>query len=150
MHPKFNPTKVRIHDLQIMDSIFHVPDLFPCFLALQTHFWFPNVGQGTVALTKPIDYETVTEVALTICAKDSAEAQGFNATTTLTVRILDGDDQNPVFVDGPYKAYLREGESVVSISLNSILLDEPIHAQYKCSAITGFSRVSIASGTIIV
>ena len=66
-----------------------------------------------VALVRPIDYEQVQEVILTICASDNKPG-GFNTTTTLTVRILDGDDQNPEFVGGPYTGYVTEGDPIVS------------------------------------
>ncbi|KAM8891999.1 cadherin-related family member 5 isoform 1-T2 [Spinachia spinachia] len=56
----------------------------------------PNSGQ--VILAKPLDYETKTLLTVTIYASEMNTAERFNASTTMTINILDGDDQYPQFV----------------------------------------------------
>ncbi|KAL6106836.1 uncharacterized protein ACO6RY_10606 [Pungitius sinensis] len=56
----------------------------------------PNSGQ--VILSKPLDYETKTLLTVTIHASEMNTAERFNASTNMTINILDGDDQYPQFV----------------------------------------------------
>ncbi|XP_056138470.1 cadherin-related family member 5 [Lampris incognitus] len=56
----------------------------------------PNSGE--IMLSKPLDYETKTLLTVTIHASEMSTAEHFNASTTVTITVLDGDDQYPQFV----------------------------------------------------
>ncbi|XP_041746895.1 cadherin-related family member 5-like [Coregonus clupeaformis] len=56
----------------------------------------PNSGE--VILAKPLDYETKTQLEITIYALEMNTAEKFNTSAILTVNILDGDDQYPQFL----------------------------------------------------
>ncbi|XP_074597982.1 uncharacterized protein LOC141852757 [Brevipalpus obovatus] len=68
---------------------------------------------GELMLTGSLDYETLPKFWVTIRAQDQGEPP-LSTTTTLTVIVLDADDQNPRFVDDKYSAMLpdvqREGQ----------------------------------------
>ncbi|XP_029901442.1 cadherin-related family member 5 isoform X2 [Myripristis murdjan] len=57
---------------------------------------FPN--SGNVVLDKPLDYETKTQLQLVIYAMESNTKEKYNTTATLTVNVMDGDDQYPHFL----------------------------------------------------
>ncbi|XP_041693532.2 cadherin-related family member 5-like isoform X2 [Coregonus clupeaformis] len=56
----------------------------------------PNSGE--VILAKPLDYETKTQLKITIYASEMNTVEKFNTSAILTVNILDGDDQYPQFL----------------------------------------------------
>ncbi|XP_065813310.1 cadherin-related family member 5 isoform X1 [Labrus bergylta] len=59
----------------------------------------PNSGE--VILSKPLDYETITTLSVTIHASVSQEmntAEHFSTSTNITIFVLDGDDQYPQFL----------------------------------------------------
>ncbi|KAF3854748.1 hypothetical protein F7725_022803 [Dissostichus mawsoni] len=56
----------------------------------------PNSGE--VILSKPLDYETKTQLTVTIHASEMDTAEHFNTSTTLTIIVQDGDDQYPEFL----------------------------------------------------
>lgn len=70
-------------------------------------FEFENELEGTLVLKKPLDYETLSTFEVKIRAQDGGEPPKFSD-TTLTVHVLDADDQNPRFLDDRYTAFLPE------------------------------------------
>uniref|UniRef100_UPI003AB018EC uncharacterized protein n=1 Tax=Centroberyx gerrardi TaxID=166262 RepID=UPI003AB018EC len=56
----------------------------------------PNSGE--IMLSKPLDYETKTLLTVTIHASEMSTAERFNTSTTITITVLDGDDQYPQFL----------------------------------------------------
>lgn len=58
-------------------------------------------------LKKPLDYETLSTFDVHIRAQDGGEPPK-SSDTTLTVYVLDADDQNPRFLDDRYTALLPE------------------------------------------
>ncbi|CAG13045.1 unnamed protein product, partial [Tetraodon nigroviridis] len=56
----------------------------------------PNSGE--VILSKPLDYESKDLLTVTILASEMNTAEHFNTSTSLTIRVLDGDDQYPQFL----------------------------------------------------
>jgi len=68
---------------------------------------FDNPFIGNLILTAPLDYETLPKFWLTIRAQDQGDPPN-SATTTVTINIIDADDQNPRFQDDKYIAYLPE------------------------------------------
>lgn len=88
---------------------------------------FASQLEGTLILSAPVDYETLPKFWVTIRAQDRGNPP-MSATTTVTVNVLDSDDQNPRFVDDKYTATLpdhqRAGELLV-ISPRSIKAEDP-------------------------
>lgn len=58
---------------------------------------------GTITLSGPLDRETVSEYSFTIVATDGA-TQPLTDTATVVVRVLDVNDNPPVFYNGSYTA----------------------------------------------
>ncbi|XP_021164107.2 cadherin-related family member 5 isoform X1 [Fundulus heteroclitus] len=56
----------------------------------------PNSGE--VILSKPLDYETKTQLTVTICASEMNTAEHYNISTNITITVQDGDDQYPQFL----------------------------------------------------
>ncbi|KAI1280504.1 Protocadherin beta-7 [Halotydeus destructor] len=71
---------------------------------------------GHLVLTAPLDYETLPKFWINIKAQDQGEPPNV-ATTTVTINVLDADDQNPHFQDDKYTATIpdnnRPGEQLV-------------------------------------
>lgn len=63
--------------------------------------------EGTLVLKKPLDYETLSTFDVNIRAQDGGEPPK-SSDTTLTVHVLDADDQNPRFLDDRYTAFLPD------------------------------------------
>lgn len=71
------------------------------------YFEFENELEGTLVLKKPLDYETLKTFDVRIRAQDNGEPSK-TTDTTLTVHVVDADDQNPRFLDDRYTAILPE------------------------------------------
>ncbi|KAL3281094.1 hypothetical protein HHI36_004318 [Cryptolaemus montrouzieri] len=69
------------------------------------YFEFENELEGTLVLKKPLDYETLQTFDVHIRAQDHGEPPR-TSDTTLTVYVVDADDQNPRFLDDRYTAFL--------------------------------------------
>lgn len=71
-----------------------------------------KIGDGNftaiVTLMKPLDFETRPSFILTLLAKDGARANPLTALATISVNIVDVQDQPPVFSSAPYSATVRE------------------------------------------
>ncbi|RWS07195.1 protocadherin Fat 4-like protein [Dinothrombium tinctorium] len=71
---------------------------------------------GNLILTAPLDFETLPKFWLSIRCQDQGEPPNV-ATTTVTVNVLDADDQNPHFLDDKYTGKLpenvREGSQLI-------------------------------------
>lgn len=70
-------------------------------------FEFENELEGTLVLKKPLDYEALSSFDVNIRAQDGGEPPK-SSDTTLTVHVLDADDQNPRFLDDRYNAFLPQ------------------------------------------
>lgn len=68
---------------------------------------FDNQLQGKLSLVKQLDYEKQKQIKLKIVAQDQGLPPRFNE-TSLTINILDADDQNPSFYYNQYTAVLGE------------------------------------------
>jgi len=64
----------------------------------------PNSGE--VVLSKPLDFEIQSQLVITIHASETSTEEHFNTSTTVTITVLDGDDQYPQFL--PCTAHYRE------------------------------------------
>lgn len=70
-------------------------------------FEFENELEGTLVLKKPLDFENLRTFDVNIRAQDHGEPPK-STDTTLTVHVVDADDQNPRFLDDRYTAILPE------------------------------------------
>ncbi|XP_022248169.1 protocadherin Fat 4-like [Limulus polyphemus] len=68
---------------------------------------FDNRLEGHLVLTAPLDFETLPKFSITIKAQDQGDPPK-SAFTTLTVHVLDADDQNPQFQADKYTTVLPE------------------------------------------
>ena len=66
---------------------------------------FDNQLQGKLTLVKALDYEKRRQIKLRIVAQDQGLPPRSNE-TSLTINVMDADDQNPVFLHAQYKAVL--------------------------------------------
>ncbi|KRT79191.1 Cadherin [Oryctes borbonicus] len=71
------------------------------------YFEFENELEGTLVLKKPLDYETLKHFDVKIRAQDHGEPPK-STDTTLTVHVVDADDQNPKFLDDRYMAVVSD------------------------------------------
>ncbi|XP_028306513.1 uncharacterized protein LOC114465598 [Gouania willdenowi] len=62
------------------------------------HFRIDLPNSGEVILAKALDYETKTQLTVTIYASEMNTAEHFNISTNISIDVLDGDDQYPQFV----------------------------------------------------
>ncbi|GIY89514.1 cadherin-99C [Caerostris extrusa] len=102
--------------------------------------------QGLVTVQRTLDYERSSIYYLTVLATDKAAdaSQRLTSTTTLTIHVADGDDQDPAFV---YDACtLVNGACVNPESGLLKVLPEPILAKDRDSLNAGI-RYSFVNGT---
>ncbi|RWS27461.1 Fat-like cadherin-related tumor suppressor-like protein [Leptotrombidium deliense] len=82
---------------------------------------------GALILTAPLDYETLPKFSIIVRTQDQGEPP-LTATATVTVNVIDADDQNPRFMDDKYNARLadnnREGSQLM-VSPKSIRAVDP-------------------------
>ncbi|KAG8041646.1 hypothetical protein G9C98_002939 [Cotesia typhae] len=71
------------------------------------YFFFINALEGTLVLKKPLDYETLQNFSVTIRAQDQGNPPQ-SSVTTLTVNVIDADDQNPVFSHDQYRIVIPD------------------------------------------
>lgn len=71
------------------------------------YFEFENELEGTLVLKRALDYETLKDFDVKIRAQDHGEPPK-STDTTLTVHVVDADDQNPKFLDGGYTALVPD------------------------------------------
>ncbi|GIY66383.1 cadherin-99C [Caerostris darwini] len=112
--------------------------------------------QGLVTVQRTLDYERSSIYYLTVLATDKAAdaSQRLTSTTTLTIHVADGDDQDPAFVydactlvngacvNPEYKTHVTSG--IMSGLLK--VLPEPILAKDRDSLNAGI-RYSFVNGT---
>ena len=68
-------------------------------------------SSGEITLTNPLDYEQVKDIILTINASDKGLTPKSN-TTTVTIIVIDRNDEYPKFTQQTYAASLRENETI--------------------------------------
>lgn len=62
---------------------------------------FANELDSTIILRRPLDYETLRSLTVRLRAQDGGSPPRHND-TTLTIDVLDADDQNPRFTHDHY------------------------------------------------
>jgi hypothetical protein len=81
-------------------------------------------GEGNytaqIRLLKPLDYETRKSFALTIFARDNSRDNALTSNATVSIKVIDAQDQPPIFHDGPYSAKvvenLNENEPILFVN----------------------------------
>lgn len=73
-----------------------------------------------ISIKKLLDFETRPSYVLTLLARDGAHTNQLSTQASVSINVIDVQDQVPVFVNAPYSATLEEntpqGTSVLSIS----------------------------------
>ncbi|CAG9576339.1 unnamed protein product [Danaus chrysippus] len=75
--------------------------------ATHEYVWFPSELDGALVVRRPLDYETTTNLTVRLRAQDGGAPPRHND-TTLTIDVLDADDQNPAFTHEHYSALIPE------------------------------------------
>ncbi|CAL1541678.1 unnamed protein product [Lymnaea stagnalis] len=92
----------------------------------KSYFFIKDPLKSEITLLKKLDFETLPLMNLTIMAQDQPQSGvKFNSTCLLIIRILDEDDQNPVFNESLYRGFLN-----TSMSVNSTVTIKPPIAAY--------------------
>ncbi|XP_022235281.1 cadherin-89D-like, partial [Limulus polyphemus] len=86
--------------------------------------------EGILVVNKPLDFDKgVREFKLEIQASDHGSPQSLSTITTMTIRVKDADDQNPVFTQETYKTSVTESPIITGAQIRQKLnIDPPIHA----------------------
>ncbi|CAL8358767.1 unnamed protein product [Lota lota] len=115
----------------------------------------PNSGE--IMLAKPLDYETKSLLTVSIQASEMSTAERFNTSTTVTITVVDGDDQYPQFlpctllfqdpfnricISPVYTVNVTEGQEDIVLDL----CPGPIHAVDGDSGLSSPISYAILSG----
>lgn len=69
--------------------------------------------EGILVVNKPLDYDNgIREFKIQIQASDHGSPTSLSSVTTMTIRIKDADDQNPVFSQDVYRASVSETAAI--------------------------------------
>ncbi|KAK2175654.1 hypothetical protein NP493_716g00016 [Ridgeia piscesae] len=81
-----------------------------------SYFDIPNPARGEIVLKKVLDYETIQVLNVEVAAVDSHPdaSNHFSSTVSVTVRVIDEDDQNPRFRETLYEATVGERAPAVT------------------------------------
>ncbi|KAM8860726.1 cadherin-89D isoform 1-T2 [Synchiropus picturatus] len=103
------------------------------------YFKFDLPNSGEVILAKPLDFETKSQLSVTIYASEMNTEEHYNTSTDITIIVQDGDDQYPQFlpctmlfhnetthvcINPEYSANITEGEEGFVLDVSP----GPIHA----------------------
>ena len=69
----------------------------------------PGRYNGVLMLKKPLNYEDKSSYDIIIEARDGGEEGVKKSTTSIIVQVEDVQDQDPVFLNGPYSETVPEG-----------------------------------------
>lgn len=85
--------------------------------------------EGVLVVNKPLDYDGgIREFKIQIQASDHGSPISLSSTTTMTIKVKDADDQNPVFSQDVYRASVSESATItVSIILFHFFLLSMYH-----------------------
>lgn len=69
--------------------------------------------EGILVVNKPLDYDNgIREFKIQIQASDHGTPTSLSSVTTMTIRVKDADDQNPVFSQDVYRASVSETAAI--------------------------------------
>ncbi|RWS16902.1 protocadherin Fat 4-like protein, partial [Dinothrombium tinctorium] len=104
--------------------------------------------EGILVVNKPLDYDHGTrEFKIQIQASDHGTPISLSQVTTMTIKIKDSDDQNPVFTQEVYKASVSETASISGQRIREKVIIQPaIHAFDLDTGINARLRYNIILG----
>ncbi|XP_037269642.2 protocadherin Fat 3 isoform X1 [Rhipicephalus microplus] len=104
--------------------------------------------EGIIVINKPLDYDHgPREYRLEIQARDHGSPESFQSVTSVTIRVKDADDQNPVFTRQLYKANVTEAAVITGARLRvKVQTDAPVNAFDQDLGINAPLRYSIVHG----
>ncbi|OTF73465.1 cadherin-89D-like protein, partial [Euroglyphus maynei] len=74
--------------------------------------------EGTLVINKALDYDNgIREFKIQIQASDHGTPDSLSSVTTMTIRVKDADDQNPIFTKDVYRASVSE-TTKLTVSFN--------------------------------
>lgn len=131
------------------------------------NFWF-QIAEGrynaSIKLLKQLDFETRPSYVLTLLAKDGANTNPLSAFATISINLIDIQDQPPVFINAPYSITLQENTapdvSVLSIKAKDgdtgnprpvlITLEDDVRGHFRLEALntTDMSHVKLITTDI--
>lgn len=86
-----------------------------------------RIGDGNfttiITLEEPLDFESRPSYILTLLATDGAETNALSAMATISVNVVDVQDQPPVFNNAPYSATIEENMPADSSVLTIMAMD---------------------------
>ena len=89
----------------------------------------PGQYSGLIKLKKPLNYEEKSSYNLVVEARDSGELQVQTSEVDILVQVEDIQDQDPVFLNGPYSASIAEdtapGSAIFDVSVRDGDTGEP-------------------------
>lgn len=68
-----------------------------------------------ITLMKPLDFESRSSYILTLLAEDGAAANSLSSIATVSINVVDTQDQAPVFLNAPYSVTVQENLSEDSL-----------------------------------
>ena len=89
---------------------------------------------GDLILNSPLDYEDMKEYDLTIKATDSGDSQLFSI-IEVKIKVVDENDNNPVFSQLYYSIYVKENSEIdnISIQVNATDMDSEENGEVRYS-----------------
>ncbi|CAL1272163.1 unnamed protein product [Larinioides sclopetarius] len=104
--------------------------------------------EGILVVNKPLDYDYGSrEFKLLIQASDHGSPESKSSVTTMTIRLKDSDDQNPIFTKEVYKTHVLEAAAITGARIRvKLSLDPPIHAYDQDVGVNAPLRYSIIQG----
>ncbi|KAG0424081.1 hypothetical protein HPB47_000171, partial [Ixodes persulcatus] len=101
--------------------------------------------EGIIVINKPLDFDHgPREYRLEIQARDHGSPESFQSLTSVTIRVKDADDQNPVFTRQVYKTNVTEAAVITGARLRvKLQTDAPVHAFDQDLGINAPLRYSI-------
>ncbi|XP_053211715.1 protocadherin Fat 4-like isoform X1 [Panonychus citri] len=104
--------------------------------------------EGILVVNKALDYDHgIREFKIQIQASDHGDPISLSQVTTMTIRIKDADDQNPVFTQEVYKASVSETPTITGQRIREkVVVDPVVHAFDLDQGINARLRYNIILG----
>lgn len=100
-------------------SIDHICDTFH----IETLRNSPGNYTARIVLRKPLDFETQPSYVLTLTASDNAITKQLSAQASVSINVIDVQDQSPVFLNAPYSATIEENTPPATSVLTIVAQD---------------------------
>lgn len=90
---------------------------------VQTERYAEGNFTAIITLLQPLDFETRPSYVLTMMARDGATSNALTAFATVTINVIDVQDQPPVFTNAPYSSTIAENTPEDTFVLTVIASD---------------------------